>query len=257
MRVNNDMQANIVKIATEDMAKIRLFFFARNDFMIDGMISILSQHNDNHVMACVEPGDGCVAKFEAANPDILLLQNDAIEQPASDFINNVRQRYPNVRIILFGIGLSDDQLYDAVHAGVRGYINEYMSGEHILQAVSAVADGEMWFERRIMERFVTEGINVVHHVEVQFLNNVREISERLTRREKDILRQVMRGLSIREIADEVHLSGQGVKSHLANLFKKFKVSNRSQLILKVFEQATPVANSAELLFSNLATREVS
>jgi DNA-binding NarL/FixJ family response regulator len=246
-----------MRIAPDDVSKVRLFFFARNDFMIDGMMGILSRHDDNHVVACVEPGDGCVAKFEAANPDILLLQNDAIDQPAAAFIGNVRQRFPNVRIILFGIGLSDDQLYDAVRAGVRGYINEHMSGEHILQAVRAVVDGQMWFERRIMERFVTEGINIDNYVKVRFLDNVREIAERLTRREKDVLRQVMRGLSIREIAEEVHLSSQGVKSHLANLFKKFDVTNRSQLILRIFEQATPVADASELLCSNLTCQQAS
>jgi hypothetical protein len=85
MRIDKDMQSNIMRIAPDDVSKVRLFFFARNDFMIDGMMGILSRHDDNHVVACVEPGDGCVAKFEAANPDILLHQNDAIDQPAAAF----------------------------------------------------------------------------------------------------------------------------------------------------------------------------
>lgn len=255
MTVNKAMQSNLVRIASDDVARIRLFFFARNDFMVDGMVSILSQHDDSHVVACVEPGDGCVAKFEAANPDILLLQNDAIDQPAAAFIANVRQNYPRVRIILFGHGLDDEQLYEAVYAGVQGYINEHMSGDHILQAINAVSEGQMWFERRIMEHFVSASVNIDNHVKTQFLDNIREITERLTRREKDVLRQVMRGLSIRDIADEVHLSSQGVKAHLANLFKKFDVSNRSQLILSIFDQAAPVPDAAELLCSNLVGQQ--
>lgn len=248
-----DMQAQLnaeEQVAYE--AGIRIFFFARQDFLIDGMVSILDAEPDNQVVACVEPGQGCVQKFETSRPDVLLLHSAAIEGPVSDFIGMVRERYPNVRIILFGQGLSDDMLIDAIHAGVHGYVNERMSGEHIKSAVRRVYEGETWFERRLMQRMIDSQSSLSGQMKERYLENIGEVAATLTPRETDVLCEVMRGLSIKEIAHNVHLSSQGVKAHLANLFRKFGVTNRSQLILEIVNRSVPIDQACDLLYRTLS-----
>ena len=64
----------------------------------------------------------------------------------------------------------------------------------------------------------------------------------------------MKGLAIKQIAERVHLSHQGVKMHLAKLFRKFKVSNRNQLILAAFDEMSPVEDLSLLLHNGLKKR---
>lgn len=234
---------------------LKIFILARQDFLVDGMVSILSRQEENYLVSCVEPGDSCVAKFEAASPNVLLLHKDAIEPPVDQFIQNIRTRYPEVRILIFGQGLDDKYLYEAVRAGIHGYVNEQMTGDHIVHAVQTVYHGGTWYERRIMERFVTERVELDALVREKFRQNVNAFAERLTRRETEVLCEVVKGLSIKEIADQIHLSTQGVKAHLAKLFRKFDVTNRTQLTLKVFDLATPVDDATLLLQECLACGE--
>ena len=164
----------------------------------------------------------------------------------------IRERYPYVRVILFGQGLSDEVLIEAIHAGVHGYVNERMSGEHIKSAVRRVYEGETWFERRLMQHMIDNHSGTSSQVKSQYLENIAQLAATLTPRETDVLCEVMRGLSIKEIAHNVHLSSQGVKAHLANLFRKFGVSNRSQLILEIINRSVPIEKACDLLYSTLA-----
>ena len=84
-----------------------------------------------------------------------------------------------------------------------------------------------------------------------FVENVRAMTKGLTRREAQILSEVMKGSAIKEIAEAVNLSTQGVKAHLTKLFRKFQVTNRSQLILAVLEQVTPLDGALGLLQESL------
>lgn len=244
--------SELKSVNTKVDAGLKIFILARQDLPVDGMISILSRQEENHLVSCVEPGDGCVARFEATSPDVLLLHEDAIEPPVDQFIQNIRTRYPEVRILVFGQGLDDKYLHEAVRAGIHGYVNEQMTGDHIVHAVQTVYHGGTWYERRIMERFVTEHVELDALVQERFRQNVSKLAERLTKRETEVLREVFKGLSIKEMAEQIHLSTQGVKAHLAKLFRKFDVSNRSQLILKIFDLATPVDDAAVILQECLA-----
>jgi DNA-binding NarL/FixJ family response regulator len=259
MKPAANTQRNIVSelktVDTRVDSGLRIFILARQDFLVDRMFSILSRQEQNYLVSCVEPGDSCVARFEAASPDVLLLHKDAIEPPLDQFIQNIRTHYPDMRILIFGQGLDDNYLYGAVRAGIHGYVNEQMTGDHVVHAVQTVYHGGNWYERRIMERFVSERVELDAFVKRRFRQNVSALAERLTRRETEVLREVVKGLSIKEIAEQIHLSTQGVKAHLAKLFRKFEVTNRSQLILKVFDLAAPVEDAAVILQESLGCED--
>ncbi len=139
-----------------------------------------------------------------------------------------------MRLLVFGQSMSDDYLYRLIQAGAHGYFNEKMTGEHIIQAFEAVSRGEYWVERHIMQRFISEQ-SILNDINTR----VRELGERLTPRELEVLELVLQGLSTGEIAERIFLSHQGVKAHLTTLFRKFNVKNRSQLILSSTRRSEP------------------
>jgi DNA-binding NarL/FixJ family response regulator len=213
----------------------RTLIVARQDFYVDGIVRILKTSLTAGTIVCVEPDEPCTRHFVAGPPDYLLIQDTAKPEPFEDFIREIVDGFPGMRLLVFGQSMSDDYLFRLVRAGAHGYFNEKMTGAHIIQALDAVSNGEYWVERRIMQRFITEQTLLN-----DFNNRVRELGERLTPREVEVLELVLQGLSTGEIAERIFLSHQGVKAHLTALFRKFKVKNRSQLILSALDEVSPV-----------------
>ena len=237
---------------TSDSSKI--FIVGHQDFSLDGLASMLESQDENYLVSCVEPDDECMQKFTNSKPDCLLIQNDSLPQPFERFFGEVLRHFSNIRILVFGKNMSDDYLYSLVRAGAHGYINERMDGEHFKHALDSVLNGNRWIERHILERFVADQQNFDEILESQFNDRIDHLCEHLTRRETEILCEVVKGLAIKQIAEQVHLSHQGVKMHLAKLFKKFNVSNRNQLILATFDEMSPVEDLSILLRNRLSKR---
>lgn len=251
----NDFESLPLTLARADqetsLDRSQIFIIGHQDFAIDGLTSMLAAGDEGYRVSCVEPNDECMAKFTAARPDALLIQNESLPQPFEPFVDEVTQRFPDIRILVFGTGMSDDRLYDLVRAGVHGYINERMDGGHFKRALDHVLNGNTWVERRILERFIADLQDFANLLESQFSERIEHLCERLTRRETEILCEVIKGLAIKQIAEHVHLSHQGVKMHLAKLFKKFNVNNRNQLILAAFDQISPIEDLSVLLRNGL------
>jgi DNA-binding NarL/FixJ family response regulator len=231
--------------------KIRVLIIGQHDFSVDGLASMLEAGDSNYLVTCIEPDDVYTAGLTVAEPEILLIQNEILREPLERFVYGLIAKYPDVRILVFGKNMDDDHLYRLVRAGVHGYIKERMSAEDIKNALDCVIDGNNWIERHILERFISTQRDFDAALESQFYNKIEQICSKLTKRETEILGEVIKGLAIKQIAERVHLSHQGVKMHLAKLFKKFKVSNRNQLILAAFDEMSPVEDLSLLLHNGL------
>lgn len=228
--------------SSEQATKVsRIFVLANPDFYLEGLLAVLTRSNDSRVVACVKPGDDCWNAFVSADVDVLLMHRQAVLDAPEGFSRHL-QHAPNLKVLVFGQDMSDEFLLKIVRAGAAGYINEKMSGEHLLVALQKVMAGELWVERRILQKLILRVVELEEIIN-QAIESIRNI---LTKREAEIFGHVLGGLSTKEIAGEMHLSEQGVKLHLGNIFKKFDVSNKQQLILLTFQRVCPVSNVLRL-----------
>jgi DNA-binding NarL/FixJ family response regulator len=246
---------NITDIGRQQTSdQTRIFIIGHQDFSVHGLASMLEAGDDSFTVSCVEPNEACMAKFTDARPDALLIQNSSLPQPIEPFLRGILQRFPAIRILVFGKGMSDEHLYRLVRTGIHGYINERMNGDHFKRALDRLLDGGHWVERHIVERFIASQQSFDELLESRFNERIEHLCEGLTRREVEILCEVVKGLAIKQIAEHVHLSHQGVKMHLAKLFRKFNVNNRNQLILATFDSISPVDGLSNLLRDGLNRR---
>jgi len=220
----------------------RILIIARRDVLVDGITRIMESSADDIQVTCIAPGEPCTCYFSDESPDFLLLQEKSKPEPFEDFVREIIGGFPNLPLLVFGQSMSDDYLCRVIQAGARGYINEKMNGKHMIQALKVVSEGGYWIERHIMERFIANRSLIDgYHSKVQLMG------ERLTCRENEILELIMMGLSTSEIAARVFLSHQGVKAHLTRLYRKFDARNRSQLILRALDEASPVESVTGLM----------
>ncbi len=235
----------------------RVFILAETDHYVEGLTYIISSGASNAVTACVAPGDGCWEQFTRQRPDILLVSWRAVANPMRPFFARFREAKPSVRILVFGQGMNKAFLTSIIRSGADGYISERMSGEQVLAALQQIRTGELWAEREILSDIVRTSVNLEDMIEKIILRKIDALGGDLSRREVDVFQLVLKGLSTREIADELSLSQQSVKLYLGRLFRKFDVHNRAQLLLMAFERVCPVSNMIRLFRITLDKRNLS
>ena len=232
-------------------APTRVFVAAKSDFALDGLLRLMKDSDEIKILACVEPSEKCWHVLHKENPDLLLLHADAVTAPTREFIAKIRHKLPETPLIVFGHKLPQPFLFEIVMAGVNGYINEKMSSAHILKAIQSVMAGRLWVERCILDEMAARARQMQTFVETSILEKLDSVRADLTERETTVLRLVLEGMATKEIAATMHVSEQGVKLHLSNMFAKFNVTNRSQLILHMYSRVCPVTNMIRLFRMSL------
>ena len=170
--------------------------------------------------------------------DIPMLDNESIEPPRLVLIDCLGKDPESLLaelesfkemalsrdlVLLFNLSRGMRIEEEAVMRGVRGFFYNHDSLERFQKGVSAVFDGELWISREIMTKFILEDKGRRRY----FKTNTSV----LTRREIEILAMAASGATNAEIANELYISTHTVKSHLYNIYKKIKVTNRLQAAL--------------------------
>lgn len=120
-----------------------------------------------------------------------------------------------------------EQAVRLLQRGVRGYGNRHMHRENLLQAVTAVKEGQVWLPPDIVNRMITAiPANGNGHAKPSF-------PEKLSKREEEVVQLVATGLSNKEIADKLFISVRTVKAHLTSIFSKTGFRDRLELAVKM------------------------
>ncbi|MEJ2687586.1 MAG: hypothetical protein P8124_10340, partial [Gammaproteobacteria bacterium] len=176
-----------------DARQIRVFVVAKSDFVVDGLLNIMETDDRIRLLSCVEPGENCWRKFREEQPDILLLHADVFTVPANELTGRIKEACPDTGIVVFGWNMSQEFLVGLLTAGVRGYINENMSGAHLVHAVESVSNGRLWVERVVLEEVATEALQMHELMERAILERLDSFRDHLTPRETTVLRHVLEG----------------------------------------------------------------
>ena len=232
----------------------RVFVIARPDFRIDGMINLLNTSDAHEVISCALPGQQCWEQVQTTRPDVLLIQREALSASIAATLQQCRQKSVNTPLVLFGDPVSEQELNELIRLGLNGYIANDTPTSQLLLALNRVAEGQIWTERRVLENIVRDANQSEQLIAESMRNSMEELASTLTRRERQVLLQILNGCTTREIADALHLSQQGVKLHLGRIFNKFNVSNRTQLVLEAYRRITPVPDVLGLFRQTLLSR---
>ncbi len=235
---------------------ISLFTIANRDIYVDGLLRLITELPGLRITECVSPGKQCFENFSANPADLLLIEQSVIKQhlketPVDELFNQFTKNYPDLRIIIFGRAFEDDFVQKMLRAGVHGFIDSTMTQKALHNAIQEIHNGGYWVSRNALEKIIFAALEMERVIEKNVRDKIEAIQDDLTRRESDVLRCVMDGQSTREIAESLCLSEQSVKLHLGRLFRKFDVTNRSQLILMAFIRVCPVSNMIKLFRSGL------
>jgi DNA-binding NarL/FixJ family response regulator len=201
-----------------------------------GFTAMLDSQPDMTVVATAEDGQHAVRLATELSPDVVLMD---IRMPVLDGIEATRLLTagdPAPRVLVLTTFDLDDYVYDALRAGASGFLLKDATPEEILLAVRVVGAGEALLAPSVTRRLIAE-----------FAGRARlaippEVS-RLTPREREVLLHVAGGRTNAEIAADLHLAEQTVKSHVSSVLFKLGLRDRVQAVIMAYESGLVVAGA--------------
>ena len=207
------------------MDPIRVLLADDHTLFRRGIRTILEQTQDIEVVGEAANGQEAVADAREMVPDAILMD---IKMPVINGIDAskaILQENPHIGIILLAMFDDPESVFSGMRAGARGYVLKEAEPEELLRAIEAACRGEVILcpiiARRVLDHFGRD-----QRPEQRGLPY-----EELTPRELQVLQLAADGRSNKEIAAELVLSEKTVKNHIANIFSKLKVNDRTQAVL--------------------------
>ncbi len=178
-----------------------------------GMKYVLMTDKEFKFVGEADDGAEAVSLVEKVHPDILLLD---VRMPGTGGIaalKSVREKFPDQKVVMLTMSDSEEDVYQAITLGARGYVIKDNSPVNIIGALKKVMAGEL---------AVSDAVRSAYEA--------RKSERGLTGREKEILVLVSKGCSNAEIGDILHLSPNTVKNHLKNLFEALGAADRAEAV---------------------------
>jgi DNA-binding NarL/FixJ family response regulator len=194
-----------------------------------GLAAIVDAEDDLAVVGEASDGSEVPGAVSRLRPDVILMD---VRMPQLDGIQATRRILDTFaeppRIIVVTTFENDEYVYDALKAGAHGFLLKRTRPEEILQAIRMVAHGDsLLFPAAIREL-------AAHHGPPGGGGGARWHGQ-LTEREGDVLRLMAKGRSNAEIAQDLFVSPQTVKTHVGNILAKLQARDRTQAVILAYE----------------------
>ncbi len=185
----------------------------------EGLVALLQQFEHGaDVLQAADAAEGL--RLAEANPDLdaVFLDLNMPDQGGMEIIPAFAKRHPQLPVIVLSSSENPGDVRLALKSGALGYVPKSASPRNILSALRLVLSGEIYVPPLMLDLGPFDGSARPAH----------EAGERLTERQTEVLQQLCRGVSNKEISRTLKLSEKTTKSHITAIFKVLGVVNRTQ-----------------------------
>ncbi len=151
------------------------------------------------------------------SPDVVLFSPNVAERSYLAILNTLRERCPDVKILVLLSGQEDMRPHQLINQGVNGILLKNDPPEHLPEAIRAIAQGEFWFSPSLAPRLLQIKMPPDHN---------------LTPRETAVLHLLSLEYTNQEIARELNVSERTVRGHLETIYQKLNVKSRTGAVVK-------------------------
>ena len=164
-----------------------------------------------------------VAAVVKAQPDVVLLDVHLPGGGGVEVIKQVHSTEPEIKFLALSVSDAAEDVIGVIRAGARGYVTKSISADELVDAVGRIAEGDAVFSPRLAG-FVLDAFS--GSIDIA---SVDEELDRLSQREREVMRLIARGYAYKEIARELFISIKTVETHVSSVLRKLQLSNRHQL----------------------------
>ena len=210
------------------MGQIRVLIADDHAVVRDGLSAMLDRQEDMTVVGEASNGLEAVDQAGRLKPDVILMDLRMPELDGVGAMKLIAENVPGTKVLVLTTFDTDEYIFHALEAGAKGFLLKDTSRDELFKAVRAVSRGESSIEpgvaAKVLNRFV------------QLSQNQATPADLLSEREMDVLRQVATGGANKEIAAALTLSESTVKTHVANIFQKLDVNDRTGAVTEAIRR---------------------
>ncbi len=167
--------------------------------------------------------DSAVQTILSIHPDVVLLDVHLPGGGGVEVLRRVHEKAPEQKFLALSVSDAAEDVIGVIRGGARGYVTKSISGDELIDAIRRVAEGDAVFSPRLAG-FVLDAFSGAIDIA-----SVDEDLDRLSQREREVLRLIARGYAYKEVAKELFISIKTVETHVSSVLRKLQLSNRHQL----------------------------
>ena len=200
------------------LTRIRILLVDDHMVIRMGLMTAASDAADMEVVADVDNGQDAVEAFRRLKPDIVVLDLRMHGMSGLETLRALREEFKGVRVLVFSNYAKGEEIYQAMKAGAAGFVLKEMPLDRLLEAIRVVHRGEQYMPPEVAVRV-----------------GERMLAQ-LSPRELEVLQLLGRGFSNKEIGAHLGVVEGTVKIHVANIFGKLGVSDRTQALIEAIKR---------------------
>ncbi len=206
------------------MSKIRILLADDHTLFRQGVKNLLNTEPDMEVIGEVPNGGDAIEKATELRPDLVLMDIGMPGFSAFEAARQIKKNRPETKVLFLTMYDDEDYLVEAMEVGGSGYVLKDSPAGQLLGAIRDVARGGSYLSPRMLSQLVDD-----------FRSRIKSATRTprfatLTAREKEVLKMLAEGQSVKEIACALNLSVKTVEAHKFNLMRKLDIHNKAQLV---------------------------
>ena len=216
-------------------AAIRLALVEDDRQVREGLAQLIAASPGYHCVAACPTAEDALSRLPALKPDVVLMDIGLPGMSGIDCIRELKRLEPATQIMMLTVFEDHDRIFQSLAAGASGYLLKQTPTAKLLEAITDLHHGGSPMSVQIARL-------VVETFQPQSRRTIEGPGNQLSPREQQILHLLAQGHLYKEIADQLHLSVETVRTHIRNIYQKLHVHGRTEAINKVFGRPAPPAS---------------
>jgi len=212
---------------------IRLLLVDDHQMVLDGLRAMLRPHaaDVEVVAATTDPAEARRLVVDS-RPDVALIDVRMRSMSGLELCAELLRLAPEVKVVLLTVYDDEQYLYEGLRAGAKGYLTKQVVAEELLDHVCRVLDGEIVVDPGLAGRVALSAARLDRG---EFW---RGAAVGLSQRESEVLELIVRGKSNKNIAEDLMLGDETIKTHVRSLYRKLGVTDRAQAVAYALREGT-------------------
>ena len=208
--------------------RIKTILVDDHQIIRDGLSNMLQEAGDIHLVGCAAGYHEAIGMIRDSEPDVLITDLSMPGKSGIELIAALRSQYPDIRILVLSMYVTEDYIFNALKAGAMGYLpKQDTTKAELLKAIRTIYQGNNYF-----------GSSIAQVIAMSYAHSARKTQDQdtlsrthtLTGREREILRLYADGLSNQEISGKLNISVRTVETHKNNIMQKFNFKSTVDMV---------------------------